>query len=248
MDYTNRFSGKGEIYAKARPKYAAGLFDYLKNTMGISAGSVFADVGAGTGIFAGQLLDCGYRVFAVEPNADMRKKAEETLSGDRNFVSVIGSDGSMNLPDKSVDYVTAAQAFHWFDAEAFRRECRRVLKPGGKVMLVYNARDVKADCTKALASLHSRYNPEFHGFSNGMSHEKCVNFFAGTCDVFRADNTQVYGRQGYVNRVLSSSYALKADDARYAEYLKDINEIFDTFSVDGFIAIPTETVAYVGTV
>lgn len=162
--------------------------------------------------------------------------------------SVIGSDGNMNLPDKSVDYVTAAQAFHWFDAEAFRRECRRVLKPGGKVMLVYNARNVKAGCIKALASLHSRYNPEFHGFSNGMSHEKCVNFFPGTCDVFRADNTQVYDRQGYVNSVLSSSYSLKEDDAGYTEYLKDINEIFDTFSADGFIAVPTETVAYIGTV
>lgn len=248
MDYTNRFSGKGEIYAKARPKYAAGLFDYLKNTMGIPAGSAFADVGSGTGIFAEQLLDCGYRVFAVEPNADMRRKAEEKLSRNRNFVSVVGSDGNMNLPDKSVDYITAAQAFHWFDAEAFRRECRRVLKPGGKAMLVYNARDVNADSIKALANLHSRYNPEFHGFSNGMSHEKCVNFFAGTCDVFRADNMQMYGRQSYVNSVLSSSYALKGDDARYTEYLKDINEVFDTFSVDGFIAIPTETVAYIGTV
>ena len=248
MDYTNRFSGKGEIYAKARPKYAAGLFDYLQNTMGVPAGSVFADVGAGTGIFAGQLLDCGYSVFAVEPNADMRKKAEEKLSASRNFVSVIGSDGNMNLPDKSVDYVTAAQAFHWFDAEAFRRECRRVLKPGGKVILVYNARDMKADGIKALANLHSRYNPEFHGFSNGMSHEKCMNFFAGTCDVFRTDNTQVYGCQDYVNFVLSSSYSLKADDTRYAKYLKDISEIFGTFSADGFIAVPTETVAYIGTV
>lgn len=248
MDYTNRFSGKGEIYAKARPKYAAGLFDYLKNTMGVPAGSVFADVGSGTGIFAEQLLDCGYRVFAVEPNADMREKAEEKLSQNRNFVSVVGSDGNVNLPDKSVDYVTAAQAFHWFDAEAFRHECRRVLKPGGKVMLVYNARDMKADGIKALANLHSRYNPEFHGFSNGMSHEKCMNFFAETCDVFRADNTQMYDQQGYVNFVLSSSYSLKADDTRYAEYLKDIREIFDTFSVDGFIAVPTETAAYIGTV
>lgn len=248
MDYTNRFSGKGEIYAKARPRYAAGLFDYLKNTMGVPAGSIFADVGSGTGIFAEQLLDCGYRVFAVEPNADMREKAEEKLSQNRNFVSVVGSDGNMNLPDKSVDYVTAAQAFHWFDAEAFRRECRRVLKPGGKVILIYNARDMKADGIKALANLHSRYDPEFHGFSNGMSHEKCVNFFPGTCDVFLADNTQMYDRQGYVNSVLSSSYSLKEDDARYAKYLKDIGKIFDTFSVDGLIAVPTETVAYIGTV
>ena len=248
MNYTNRFDGKGELYAKARPKYALGLFDYLKTTLNIPAGSVFADVGSGTGIFTEQLLNCGYKVYAVEPNEDMRRKAEEKLSTDENFISVNGSDVDMNLPDNSVDYTTAAQAFHWFDAEAFRRECRRALKPGGRVIIIYNSRDERAACTKALSDLRHKYNPEFHGFSNGMSHEKCVAFFADECDIFRADNTQTYDRQGYINRVLSSSYSLKEGDDRYEEYLKDINKIFDTFSADGFITIPTETIAYIGTV
>lgn len=248
MNYTNRFDGKGEIYAKARPKYAAGLFDYLKNTLHIPAGSVFADIGSGTGIFTGQLLDCGYRVFAVEPNGDMRKKAEEKLSHDKDFISVNGSDGDTGLPEKSVDFITAAQAFHWFDPEAFRKESARILKPGGKVMIVYNSRDEKAACTKALADLRHKYNPEFCGFSNGISDEKCRAFFSGECDIFRADNTQTYDRQGYINRVLSSSYSLKENDKKYPEYLKEINGIFDTFSTDDLIYIPTETVAYTGTV
>lgn len=248
MSYINRFDGKGEIYAKARPKYALGFFDYLKNTLNIPVGSVFADVGSGTGIFTGQLLSCGYKVYAVEPSEDMRKKAEEKLSTDESFNSVQGSDVDMNLPDNSVDYITAAQAFHWFDSEAFRRECRRVLKPGGKVMIVYNSRDERAACTKALADLRYKYNPEFHGFSNGISPEKCAAFFAGGCDIFRADNMQAYDRQGYINRVLSSSYSLKEHDSRYKEYLEDINRIFDTFSTGGFLAVPTETVAYIGRV
>ena len=248
MDYTRRFDGKGAIYAKARPKYAAALFEYFRNTLHIPAGSVFADVGSGTGIFTEQLLHCGYRVFAVEPNADMRKQAEEKLAHNENFISVSGSDADMKLPDHSVDYITAAQAFHWLDAEAFRRECRRVLNPGGKVILVYNSRDESAACTKALAALRQKFTPEFHGFSNGISDEACRAFFAGNCGVFRADNTQVYDRQGYLNRVLSLSYSLKESDARYAEYLKEINEIFDRFSADGRISVPTETVAYIGDV
>ena len=248
MDYTSRFDGKGEIYAKARPKYAAALFEYFKNTLRIPAGSVFADVGSGTGIFTEQLLHCGYRVFAVEPNADMRKQAERKLSHNESFVSVCGSDADMKLPDRSADFITAAQAFHWFDAETFRKECRRVLKPGGKVILVYNSRDENAACTRAFAALRQNFTPEFHGFSNGISDEACRAFFAGSCGVFRADNTQVYDRKGYLNRVLSSSYSLKESDARYADYLKEINGIFDRFSADGRISVPTETVAYVGEV
>ena len=86
---TNRFDGKGEIYAKARPKYALEFFDYLKNELGFNSSSVFADIGSGTGIFTEQLLNCGYKVFAVEPNDDMRKKAEEKLSHNPCFKSVI---------------------------------------------------------------------------------------------------------------------------------------------------------------
>lgn len=248
MNYTNRFDGKGEIYAKARPKYAPSLFDYLKNTLNIPTGSVFADIGSGTGIFTEQLLNCGYKGFGIEPNLDMRKKAEERLSRNRNFVSVNGNDSNTGLPDKSVNFVTAAQAFHWFDTEAFGEECRRILKPDGKVMIVYNSRDEKAACTVRLSALRHKYNPEFHGFSNGISHEKILAFYAGRCEIFRADNTQTYDRQGYLNRVLSSSYSLKEDDDRYAEYLKEIDEIFDAFSVDNLITVPTETIAYIGTV
>ena len=248
MDYTNRFDGKGEIYAKARPKYAAELLGYLKNVWNIPEGSIFADIGSGTGIFTGQLLQCGYRVFAVEPNDDMRKKAEEKLSHNGNFISVNGRDSQMNLPDRSVDCITAAQAFHWFDREAFRKECRRVRKPGGKVVIIYNSRDDAAAQTRALAELRRRYSPGFHGFSNGVNHEMCVSFFAGACEVFRADNTQVYDCPGYIDRVLSSSYSLKEGDTGYADYLREIHEIFDAFSTDGRIAVPMETVAYIGEV
>lgn len=246
--YTNRFDGKGEIYAKARPKYAEKLFDYIKNDLKITEGSVFADVGSGTGIFTKQLIDCGYRIFAVEPNRDMRRKAEEKLNGNENFTSVAGSEKKTNLPENSVDCVSAAQAFHWFNPEAFKKECRRILKPGGKVFIVYNSKTESAECTMALAELYYKYSPDFHGFSNGMSGEKCLSFFSKNGVVFRTDNTLTYDRQSYVNRILSSSYSLKDGDEKYDDYLKGINAVFDKFSKDGFILIPNETVAYIGEV
>ncbi len=246
MNHTRRFDGKGDLYAKARPKYADALFDHIKNTLHIPAGSVFADIGSGTGIFTEQLLACGYRVYAVEPNADMQQKAEERLSGNAAFVSVNGTERETHLPDNSVDFVTAAQAFHWFDAVAFRTECQRILKPGGKIMLVYNSRDEEAECVKALAALRRKYAPDFHGFSNVISDQACRAFFGGGCSLFRADNSQSYNRQGYIDRVLSSSYSLRENDPGYTAYLEDINRLFDRFSVSGFITVPIDTVAYIG--
>lgn len=248
-DHTNRFDGKGEVYAKGRPRYADGLFAYMKDMLHITAGSVLADIGSGTGIFTQQLLDCGCKVFAVEPNRDMREKAEEKLSRNRNFISVDGSASHMGLSDHSVDLITAAQAFHWFEQEAFRRECHRVLKPDGKVVIVYNSRYESAACTKALADLQHRYNSGFRGFSNGMNDETCKAFFTTEpCQIYRADNTQSYDRQGYIDRVLSSSYSPKEDDAGYEGYLKKVCEIFDTFSKEDRIVVPADTVAYIGTV
>lgn len=248
MDNTTRFDGKSEIYAKARPSYATGLFDHIKNRLLISEGGVVADIGSGTGIFSEQLLNRGYRVYAVEPNADMRKKAEERLSKYKGFASVDGADSNTNLPDESVHFITAAQAFHWFDADAFKKECKRILKRNGWVIIAYNSRDEQAACTKALADLHRKFNSEFHGFSNGIGDEKCRAFFDGNCEIFRTDNSQNYDREGYINRVLSSSYSLSESDERYAEYLKAINIVFDTFAVNGTITEPIYTVAYIGAI
>ena len=140
------------------------------------------------------------------------------------------------------------RAFHWFDAIAFKQECQRILRPNGKVIIVYNTRDESAECNKALAGLHRKYCPEFQGFSKGMNDEKCRAFFEGRCTVFRSDNSQTYNRQRYINRVLSSSYSLCGGDAQYAEYLAGINRLFDVFSVNGLLTVPMLTAAYIGTI
>lgn len=129
MDNTGKFTGKGAVYAAARPRYAEELLAYLADEAGLAPGALVADVGSGTGIFSEQLLDAGFRVIGVEPNDDMRTQAEHTLGGREGYRSVRGTADATGLPDASIGCVTAAQAFHWFDANAFKRECRRILKP-----------------------------------------------------------------------------------------------------------------------
>jgi len=153
MDNTTKFDGKAEFYAKSRASYAPALFEYIEGMLEDEDFSIFADIGSGTGIFTEQLLMCGHYVYAVEPNKDMREIAEERLDEYDGFCSVDGTDVNTNLKNDSVDHITVAQAFHWFDMDAFKKECRRILRKDGKVIIVYNTRDDAAPCNKALIEL-----------------------------------------------------------------------------------------------
>lgn len=114
MDNLNLFNNKAENYVKARPNYAKTLIEKLK-TYNLGNESTVADIGCGTGIFARQLLEIGAKVYGVEINAEMRSKAEVNLAAFNNFVSVNACAENTNLDDDSVDFITCAQSFHWFD-------------------------------------------------------------------------------------------------------------------------------------
>ena len=118
----SRFNNRVENYIAYRPKYPAAVAEFLRNELGLSAASVVADVGSGTGILSELLLRAGCTVFGVEPNEAMREAAEELLQAYPNFKSVHGTAEATTLDDSSVDFVTAGQAFHWFDIEGARRE------------------------------------------------------------------------------------------------------------------------------
>ena len=140
MDNTARFTGRADVYAKARPGYAPELIDKLCGWAGLGCNSTVADIGAGTGIFSAQLATTGARVIAVEPNDDMRTHAELRFDGADNVIVQGGTAEGTGIEAGSVDLVTAAQAFHWFDGEVFREECLRILRGGAPVALVWNMR------------------------------------------------------------------------------------------------------------
>ena len=175
----NKFDGMGNIYAKFRPNYPQVFIDYLFANFGITSDSIFADIGAGTGILTKQLLEKKVKVYAVEPNDDMRKVAEANLSSFSNFILVNGTAENTTLVDNSIDIITVAQAFHWFDKQKFKAECQRILKPLGKVVLVWNSRDSASDLVMQNDLINRKYCPDFKGFSGNRrgksSEEKCCN-------------------------------------------------------------------------
>ncbi len=246
MDNTHLFDRKSKIYNEARPKYAEALLIYLNKRFNPdNKKMVVADIGAGTGIFTAQLLQLGWLVYAVEPNQDMRHFAEQQLGKAANFRSVAAQAENTTLPDHSVDLVTAAQAFHWFEPVKFRQECRRILKPNGYVVIVYNSRFRDANTAKLIAIL-KKYCPRFHGFSNNLKEKDFESFFGHKYETIKFKNTQHYSHEKYVGRVLSSSYALTKNDANYAEFVQALNDLAEQIDEAGTIKMPLVTTAYIG--
>lgn len=246
MDNTKKFSGKADVYQKARPNYAQALLDFVAQKWQIGEGSLVADIGSGTGIFTRQLLGLGAKVYGVEPNADMRAKAEELLGEDPNFMSVVGTAEQTTLPDHSFHLVTAAAAFHWFDTERFKQECARILMPGAPVVLAWNEMKMLAEINQGRERIYKKYCPNFNGFSGGNDKEDRIKgaFFDGTLQKRRFPNPLSYDRQTFINRALSSSYSLIETDPEFGAYLAELGELFDQHAVDGKIVLPQDSVAY----
>ena len=134
-----RFDDRANEYARFRPGYPAAAIDTLLSGFGDPATLTALDAGAGTGISARALADRGLRVWAIEPNAAMRAAA----APHPGVTFVDATAEHTGLPDASVDLVASFQAFHWFEPVSALREFHRLLRPGGRVALVWNERDAR---------------------------------------------------------------------------------------------------------
>ncbi|MFF2447004.1 class I SAM-dependent methyltransferase [Neobacillus sp. NPDC058068] len=251
MKSTEKFTDKAEVYAKHRPGYTHEYIEYLLTATSLNEGNVVADIGSGTGILSGQLLESGLTVFGVEPNDDMRRKAELALKQNGRFISVNAAAEHTTLDDQSVDLVTAAQAFHWFDKEKFKQECQRILKPNAKVALVWNSRDGSSVLNKESAEICQRYCPNFKGFSGGIEETEDVfkQFYKdGKYDFRRFRNDLEFDFAGFLGRYLSASYAPKKTDKEYEPFVSAFTDLFKKYSNNGKIIIPNVIRSYLGEV
>ncbi|MCR5529990.1 MAG: class I SAM-dependent methyltransferase [Saccharofermentans sp.] len=250
MDPTIKFDGYAGDYTAGRPGYSTELIDSFYKDFGMTPDSVIADIGSGTGKFAAFLLKRGSDVFAVEPNSDMRRVAEEELSSYPKFHSVNGGAESTTLPDNSVDFITTAQAFHWFDVVKFRSECFRIIRPGGKVLLVWNVRDESDPVNSELKVIYKKYCPNFAGFNGGIVKDdpRIREFFFDKYEHVSFDHPLVLDREKFISRSLSGSYSLKEGDRDYDEYMASVLDVFDKYSKDGTVTIGNRSEAYIGCV
>jgi SAM-dependent methyltransferase len=247
-DSVTRFSNRAENYARHRPGYPAGVIEILKSDCGLTPDSVIADIGSGTGILAELFLKNGNSVFGVEPNSAMRLIAEHRLNSSKKFTSIDATAESTTLETGSVDFIAAAQAFHWFDRDKSRFEFARILRPGGWVVLIWNER--RLDSTAFLRQYEDlllRYGTDY----GKVRHENVTNevpdfFFPQTFQLKTLENAQHFNFESLKGRLLSSSYTPDAGHPDFKPMLRALEEIFEANQKDGIVSFEYETRVYYG--
>ncbi len=252
-DTLKRFSNRVDNYIKYRPGYPPEMLAFIIKEKMLKADSVIADIGSGTGISAKQFLANGNTVYGVEPNKEMREAAEKLLQANPNFISVEGTAEATGLKNKSVDILIAAQAFHWFDKELFKKEVLRVLKPGGFLFVIWNDRLI--DQTEFLME----YESLLHTFSvdyevanhRNISAKDIRNYFFSFMDArsykeTKFKNFQDFDFEGLMGRLLSSSYAPTEEHADFKEMIKELNRIYGMYNKESLVRFEYDTLFYSG--
>jgi len=232
------FSSRVADYVASRPHYPSAMFDALAATCGLAPGATVADIGAGTGLLTRGLLRRGYRVIAVEPNPKMRAAADELLRGVEGYRSVNGSAEAIPLESDSVDLVTVAQAFHWFDVDRARAEFLRILTLQGQVAVIWNDRVVEDPLHVAFDELADKYGGAKRAALVAREKDRAdVSRFFGETQLqeFCWPHAHDLAEEGFEALVFSRSYIPGRPTSEGKEVANQGRELFRRFAVDGTV-------------
>jgi SAM-dependent methyltransferase len=241
LDPTGRFSSRAGNYAKYRPSYPPALIAFLEEHLGLRRGRLVADIGSGTGIFTELLLLKGALVTGVEPNNAMRVAAEQRLSAYERFYSLEGSAEQTGLAGATMDLITVAQAFHWMDPIATKKEFSRILRPGGSIALIWNIRLQHTPFLRAYEDLVLEFGRGYEA-ANRIDEPALREFFLPARMEFRAfPQSRLMNEEELKGLVLSSSYMPSAGDPRYNDMAYRLEELIATHHENGLVNMEYET-------
>jgi SAM-dependent methyltransferase len=251
-DPKSRFSDRVGFYVRSRPKYPRAFLEFCRSKLGLLPQHRLADIGSGTGFLSELFVRNGYDVTAIEPNAPMRTAAEAALGNAPNFHSKDAAAEATGLETASVNFILAGQAFHWFDRVRCRKEFKRILRPGGWVILVWNERRTTET---GFAHRYERVVREFETDLKHVAHQNITATHSDTMTQFfqpagyaveTFDNPQFLDLDGVIARALSSSYLPLPGQPRCEEMITALREAFSEHAVGEKVRLDYDTKAFYG--
>lgn len=238
----DKFSGKADDYDRYRPSYPSELVDWL---FAKTNAKTVADIGAGTGKFTKLLVPKAEKVIAVEPNDDMLKKLYRNVPTAQIIKAPAENTG---IAEHSVDLVTAATAFHLFDEEEFKTECKRILAPNGRTAIIFNSK-ITDDLIRERDEI-SRIYCGFKGHTGKRSDNErdafLRNEYFSEVEYTEFEQSVSYDEDGFVGNTLSRSYALRPDDIGYDGYVWELRQLFKKMNDFGSVELKYKVTCYLG--
>jgi len=239
------YTAASDNYQRGRPEYPEALTAWLQDTLGARAPARVVDLGAGTGKFTKLLARTGATVTAVEPVDAMRARLSESLPEVR---ALAGTAEAIPLPDGDADVLVCAQAFHWFANTQALREMHRVLRPSGRLGLVWNVRDESVDWVAAITEIITPYEgdaPRFYKGTWKQPFEGQVLFAPLQRTVFPHSHVGTFD-QVVLDRILSVSFIASLPEAEQQSVADRLRGLKDRFAVlrEPTIAFPYATEAW----
>lgn len=240
------FSTQAVTYAQGRPDYPRQLTGWLTEALHIDAQSTVIDLGAGTGKFTRLLSTLTPALIAVEPVQAMGAQLNKLLPDVR---LVEGTADAMPLPTAVADALVCAQAFHWFSTEAALAEIHRVLKPDGRLGLVWNVRDESVDWVAAITDIITPYEGDTPRFHTGRWREAFTGEYFSAPEMTTFTYQHVGSPQEVImDRFLSVSFIAALPPAAKATVTAQLQALVDTHPAlrgRDTVAFPYQTQAYV---
>jgi len=246
----DRFSDRVANYVAHRPGYPPEMLTVFREEMGLSKGDIVADIGCGPGISSIPFLDAGCNVVGIEPNDQMREAAEKEMAAYANFRVIDGTATATGLEDESVDFVIAAQAFHWFRQDEAVNEFKRILRSGGFTALIWNERLLSGTpfleaYEQLLVDFGTDYSTVRH---DQITKAALESIFGATFRCATFENRQVLDLEGLKGRLLSASYTPSPGDPDFGPMIELVEQLFAQHNERGKITISYDTnVFYVQT-
>jgi SAM-dependent methyltransferase len=245
IDPHKRFANRADAYAQYRPTYPPGCIDFLFRHFRLGSHSVVADIGSGTGILSQRLLERGCTVIGIEPNAEMRKTAEQLLAH-TSFTSINGSGEHTGLANHTVDLITVAQAFHWLDPIAARSEFHRVAKSEAGIALLWNVADANTAFGRALEDLKLRFGKDYAAIRGSHTPDLTSFFYPLRYRVVRFPHFVLHDRAGLHGLLASSSFMPRQHDPEFSELTRAIDVLFAGHQENGLVRIDYDTHVHYG--
>lgn len=249
FDSTRRFSNRVDNYIKYRPRYPIEVLTFLREELNLQPADIIADVGSGTGILSELFLQNGNVVYGVEPNREMREASIRLLSDYDHFKPIAGTAEATTLASNSVEFITAGQAFHWFDPKKTRIEFSRIIKAGGYVILIWNTRwSEDSPFLSEYEDLITRYAVEYRDVCHKhVSDEALEQLYGGNNFGLEGfSNYQLLDLESLKGRLLSSSYAPLEGHPNHAPMIAGLEDLFARYATEGQVRFEYKTQLYFG--